>query len=265
MWTDISISNGKSSMQSWPCNIMYISFIHLCTLPLSVLAKVDTSEWQAQYEDYILENFDFNEPRITAGAQRWQDARLSRRQAVQGTTSYSQTVTSSFVGTDGYTTVPYATNGQQCSSISRNINVVYSPNGIQYLYICGGAVSGNINWSYQAPGWSSCMPQCDTSNNCTGLSYNSGGPYGMQNAAGSGRCTYKTDNNGMTFTTTNTNQLDSTRVAGMQKDAYMRTFFPTTTTTTKSTTTTTTYTYHQNGVYSFWPTLPAPACSPGFC
>ncbi|KAF7198311.1 Glucoamylase I, partial [Pseudocercospora fuligena] len=147
---------------------------------------VKKAEWQAQYEDYILENFDFNEPRITAGAQRWQDARLSRRQAVQGTTNYVQTVTSSFVGTDGYTTVPYATNGQQCSSISRNMNVVYSPNGIQYLYICGGAVSGNINWSYQAPGWSSCMPQCDTSNNCTGLSYNSGGLYGMQNAAGSG-------------------------------------------------------------------------------
>ncbi|EME79695.1 uncharacterized protein MYCFIDRAFT_81178 [Pseudocercospora fijiensis CIRAD86] len=206
---------------AWVCNTLILL---LCVLTLPILAKDDKPEWQAQYEDYILENFDFNEPRITAGAQRWQDARLSRRQAVQGTTSYQQTVTRSFVGTDGYTTVPYATNGQQCSSISRNMNVVYSPNGIQYLYICGGAVSGNINWNYQAPSWSSCMPECDTSNNCTGLSYNGGALYGMQNAAGSGRCTYKTDNRGMTFTTTNTNQLDSTRVAGMQKDVYMRTF-----------------------------------------
>lgn len=45
----------------------------------------------------------------------------------------------------------------------------------------------------------------------------------MQNSDGSGKCTYKTDNNGMTFTTTSPSSvLQSTRVAGMQKAVYMR-------------------------------------------
>lgn len=198
----------------------------LVTLLLSLKACADTYHDDLEHYDSrgnpILEGLDPQRPRVTAYVQRWVDASLSRRQALVDSTSYEQTITATFVGTDGYTTVPYATNGQQCSTISSNIMAVTDPNGIEYLYMCGGAISGAITYNFQAQNWSACLPVCDYSNNCTGASYNSGNNYGLQNAAGQGRCTFKTDNAGMTFTTSLSNQLQSTRVAGMQKRVYMR-------------------------------------------
>ncbi|CAK3926156.1 Hypothetical predicted protein [Lecanosticta acicola] len=163
---------------------------------------------------------------------------LDRRQAVRSPSTYQQTITATSVGPDGFTTVPYATNGQQCSSVASNIYAVYDNYGVQYLYVCGGAITGDIVTSFVANSWSDCLTPCDLSVNCTGASYNNGDNYGVQNAAGQGMCTFKTQN-GMYFTTTSAGQLITTRVAGMQRNRYMITYYPTTTTTTTTSTRTT--------------------------
>ncbi|KAF7196690.1 hypothetical protein HII31_02060 [Pseudocercospora fuligena] len=110
--------------------IHYILLIISASLSSAVKYRIDRDHY-GQHGYHILDNieneYDFSYARITAGAQRYEDARNSRRQVVQGSTTYQQTTTTTFIGTDGFTTAPYATNGQQCSTISNNIMAVRDP------------------------------------------------------------------------------------------------------------------------------------------
>lgn len=103
--------------------------------------------------------------------------------------------------------------------MSNNIYAVSDPLGIEYLYMCGGAASGINTYEFVAQNWSECLGPCDLRPNCTACEYNGGLAYGVQNNSGQGQCTFKTDGL-QTFTTTSSSDLQSTRVAGIQKRAY---------------------------------------------
>lgn len=191
----------------------------LYRIPAAMLLHLSLFIFATQAADFWkdLDHYDTRGIPIYQGP-RPTDFNLERRQALRSPSSYQQTITATTVGPDGFTTVPYATNGQQCSSISNDIYAVYDTYGVQYLYICGGAITGDIVGSMAGQNWSACLTACDLASNCTGVSYNDGGNYGVM-SNGAGRCTFKSQN-GMYFTTTGSGQLISTRMAGMQRLRY---------------------------------------------